>query len=89
MTGIHIQKAHRYLFEAFSLGLLVLLLAGCSFEAVDIQQEQASSLADELLDGGSFGQTFTPQHDGLSRVDLYTATSVSYTHLTLPTTPYV
>ena len=39
-----------------------------------IQQEQGSSLAGELLDGGSFGQTFTPGHDGLNRIDLYTAT---------------
>ena len=71
---ISINEAPISLFGIILLGLLVLLLAGCSFEAVEIQQEQASSLAGELLDGGSFGQTFTPQHDGLSRIDLYTAT---------------
>ena len=71
---ISINEAPISLFGIISLGLLVLLLAGCSFEAVEIQQEQASSLAGELLDGGSFGQTFLPQHDDLSRIDLYTAT---------------
>lgn len=60
--------------RAILYGLLVMLLAGCAFEAVDIQQEKGSSLAGELLGGHSFGQTFIPQHDGLSRIDLYTAT---------------
>ena len=69
-----INKSQLYLIRAILFGLLVMLLAGCAFEAVDIQQEKGSSLAGELLDGHSFGQTFTPQHDGLSRVDLYTAT---------------
>ena len=55
-------------------GFLVLLLAGCSYEAVEIQQEQGSSLAGELVDGLSLGQTFSVPNDGLSRIDLYTAT---------------
>lgn len=54
--------------------LASLLLAGCTVGGVDVEQEQASGLAGELLDGRSFGQTFTPQYDGLYRIDLYTAT---------------
>jgi len=54
--------------------LVILLLASCTYEAVEVQQEQATGLAGELLDGGSFGQTFIPRYDGLSRIDLYTAT---------------
>jgi len=54
--------------------LSALLLAGCTVGGVDVEQEQASGLAGELLDGHSFGQTFTLQYDGLYRVDLYTAT---------------
>ena len=69
-----INKSQLYLIRAILFGLLVMLLAGCAFEAVDIQQEKGSSLAGELLDGHTIGQTFTPQHDGLSRIDLYTAT---------------
>ena len=56
------------------LALVPLMLAGCAVGGVDVEQEQASGLAGELLDGHSFGQTFTPQYDGLYRVDLYTAT---------------
>jgi len=56
------------------LTLLPLLLAGCTVGGVDVEQEQASGLAGELLDGHTFGQTFTPQYDGLYRLDLYTAT---------------
>jgi hypothetical protein len=56
------------------LALVALLLAGCTIGGVDVEQEQASGLAGELLDGHSFGQTFTPHYDGLYRVDLYTAT---------------
>ena len=69
-----INTSQRCLIRAILYGLLVMLLAGCAFEAVEIQQEKGSSLAGELLDGGSFGQTFTPGHDGLNRIDLYTAT---------------
>jgi hypothetical protein len=52
----------------------LLLLAGCAVGGVDVEQEQASGLAGELLDGHTFGQTFTVQSDGLHRIDLYTAT---------------
>ena len=69
-----LNKALILLLQGISLGLLVLLLAGCSYEAVEVQQEQASSLAGELLDGHTLGQTLTLQHDGLNRIDLYTAT---------------
>jgi hypothetical protein len=54
--------------------MLSLLLAGCTVGGMDVEQEQASGLAGELLGGRSFGQTFTLQYDGLYRVDLYTAT---------------
>lgn len=54
--------------------LISFALAGCTVGGVDVEQEQASGLAGELLDGHSFGQTFTPQYDGLYRLDLYTAT---------------
>ena len=57
-----------------SLTLVLLLLTGCTVGGVDVEQEQASGLADELLDGHTFGQTFTLQYDGLYRIDLYTAT---------------
>jgi len=50
------------------------LLTGCTVSGVDVEQERASGLAGELLDGHSFGQTFAPQYDGLYRIDLYTAT---------------
>jgi hypothetical protein len=56
------------------LALALSLLAGCTVGGVDVEQEQASGLAGELLDGHTFGQTFTPQYDGLYRIDLYTAT---------------
>lgn len=52
----------------------LLLLTGCAVPGIDVEQEQASGLAGELLDGHSFGQTFVPYHDGLYRIDLYTAT---------------
>ncbi len=71
---IWFQIPKDYSLHRVTLLLVVFLLAGCSFQAVEIQQEQASGLAGELLDGHSFGQTFTPEHDGLSRIDLYTAT---------------
>ena len=57
-----------------SLTLVLLLLTGCTVGGVDVEQEQASGLAGELLDGHTFGQTFTLQYDGLYRIDLYTAT---------------
>jgi hypothetical protein len=60
--------------ELVFLTVALLLLAGCTVGGVDVEQEQASGLAGELLDGHTFGQTFTPQYDGLYRIDLYTAT---------------
>lgn len=51
-----------------------LLLASCSIGGIDVEQESASGLAGELLDGRSFGQTFKLHSDGLYRLDLYTAT---------------
>jgi len=56
------------------LAAAALFLSGCVVSGVDVEQEQASGLAGELLDGGSFGQSFTLEYDGLYRVDLYTAT---------------
>ena len=56
------------------LTLILLLLAGCTVGGIDVEQEQASGLAGELLGGHSFGQTFALQYDGLYRIDLYTAT---------------
>lgn len=53
---------------------LGLLITGCAVGSLDIEQEQASGLADELVEGHTFGQTFTPHADGLYRIDLYTAT---------------
>jgi hypothetical protein len=60
--------------ELVFLTVVLLLLTGCTVGGVDVEQEQASGLAGELLDGHIFGQTFTPQYDGLYRIDLYTAT---------------
>ena len=57
-----------------ALALVLLLLAGCTVAGVEVEQEKASGLADELLGGHVFGQTFTLQYDGLYRLDLYTAT---------------
>ena len=56
------------------LTFVLLLLTGCTLGGVDVEQERASGLAGELLDGHTFGQTFTLQYDGLYRIDLYTAT---------------
>ncbi len=56
------------------LALVALLQVGCTVAGVDVEQEQASGLAGELLDGHAFGQTFTLQYAGLYRIDLYTAT---------------
>jgi hypothetical protein len=67
VTGNHLNKSVVF-------ALVSLLLAGCTVGGVEIEQEQASGLAGELLDGHTFGQTFTLQYDGLYRVDLYTAT---------------
>ena len=53
---------------------ILLLLTGCTVGGVDMEQEQATGLAGELLDGHSFGQTFKLQYNGLYRIDLYTAT---------------
>lgn len=55
-------------------GVCLFLLAACSFSAVDVQQEEATGLASELLDGHAYGQTILPHEDGLCRIDLYTAT---------------
>ncbi|MBC8255123.1 MAG: hypothetical protein H8E35_14005 [Ardenticatenia bacterium] len=54
--------------------VVLLLLTGCTLGGVDVEQERASGLAGELLDGHTLGQTFTLQYDGLYRIDLYTAT---------------
>jgi hypothetical protein len=56
------------------LTTLCILLSGCTVSGVDVEQEQAIGLAGELLEGHSFGQTFTLQYNGLYRIDLYTAT---------------
>jgi hypothetical protein len=56
------------------LALVLVLFCGCTVSGVDIEQENAASLAGELLDGHTFGQTFKPTYNGLYRVDLYTAT---------------
>jgi hypothetical protein len=53
---------------------ILLLLTGCTVGGVDVEQEQATGLTGELLDGHTFGQTFTLQYNGLYRIDLYTAT---------------
>ena len=63
-----IRRTARDLAQTLAAGRLY------AFGGVDVQQEQASGLAGELLSGHSFGQTFTPQYDGLYHVDLYTAT---------------
>jgi len=60
--------------RAICILLIVLLLTSCTVDEVDVEQEQASGLAGELLNGHTFGQTFTLQYDGLYRIDLYTAT---------------
>ena len=52
----------------------MLLLCGCTVGGVEVEQERASGMAGELLDSHTFGQTLTPQYDGLYRMDLYTAT---------------
>jgi hypothetical protein len=59
-------------FVLFAITLL--LLSGCTVGGVDVEQERASALAGELLDGHVFGQTFAMHYDGLYRIDLYTAT---------------
>jgi hypothetical protein len=61
---------------AFLIGLCAMLLSmtGCSMGGVDVEQESATGLAGELLEGHSFGQTFTLQRNDLYRIDLYTAT---------------
>ena len=56
------------------LFVLSLTIAGCTVSGIDVEQEEASGLAGELLDGHSYGQTFALQYDGLYRIDLYTAT---------------
>ena len=64
----------RALALTLTLALIVPLLSACTLGGVEVEQEQASGLAGELLDGHSFGQTLTPRFDGLYRIDLYTAT---------------
>ena len=56
------------------LALALLLLCGCTVGGVDLEQEAATGLAAELLDGHTYGQTFQLQYPGLHRIDLYTAT---------------
>jgi hypothetical protein len=56
------------------LTLIIVLLCGCTISGTDIEQEEATGLAGELLDGHSYGQTFKLQNNGLYRIDLYTAT---------------
>lgn len=67
------QRTQRHLVLT-SIVLGVLMITGCTPGGVDVEQEQASGLAGELVSGRSFGQTFTLQYDGLYRIDLYTAT---------------
>lgn len=64
----------RKFFWLLFLLLLGGLTSGCTVTHVDIEQEQANGLAGELVDGTSFGQTFSVPFDGLYRIDLYTAT---------------
>jgi hypothetical protein len=56
------------------LCIILFSLTGCTVGGIDVEQESATGLAGELLDGHSFGQTFITQYDGLYRLDLYTAT---------------
>lgn len=56
------------------LCVILLSLTGCVLGGPEVEQERASGLAGELLDGHSFGQTFQLQYGGLYRIDLYTAT---------------
>jgi hypothetical protein len=56
------------------LTLVMVLLCGCTLSGIDIEQEEATGLAGELLDSHSYGQTFELQNNGLYRIDLYTAT---------------
>ena len=60
--------------KAIAIILLCIVLSGCTVSSVAVEQEQATGLAGELLDGSTFGQTFTLQYNGLYRIDLYTAT---------------
>lgn len=61
-------------FSLIVLCTILLLLTGCTVGGIDVEQESATGLTGELLDGHSFGQTFTLQYNGLYRIDLYTAT---------------
>lgn len=54
--------------------MIFLSLTGCSVGIVDVEQESATGLVGELLDGHSYGQSFVMKYDGLYRIDLYTAT---------------
>ncbi len=55
---------------AFSL----LVLTGCALISVSAQQEKASGLWNELVNGQVYGQTFVAAQDNIYRVDLGTAT---------------
>lgn len=55
---------------AFSL----LVLTGCALTSVSAQQEKASGLWDELVNGQVYGQTFVAVQDNIYRIDLGTAT---------------
>lgn len=68
------SKGNEFLKRYVVLAFVLLLLTGCTLGGVDVEQERASGLAGELLDGHTLGQTFTLQYDGLYRIDLYTAT---------------
>jgi hypothetical protein len=67
-------KQYLLIIKVILVSLNTMLLYGCAIKGVDIEQEQATGLAGELIDGRAFGQTFKPQNKGLYRIDLYTAT---------------
>ena len=76
--------------------VLTLLLAGCSLPPLAGRSESAA-LPPEAAQATLLGQALAPlldQHPGLTAIHALSDASnayaaVSYTHLTLPTTPYV
>ena len=58
--------------------------ANCLFKLAEVFEDRAEEIADlESADAGK------PRHEARGEVDSMVDNPVSYTHLTLPTTPYV
>jgi hypothetical protein len=68
------MKANRSVRWGFVICLALISLSGCTLDNIAAQQEKATGLWDELVEGETFGQSFVCTREDLYRIDLGTAT---------------